>query len=81
MDTQYPEHEKLTKVKDESQSIGEFLEWLNPQGFAIAQWNGHTEQWDCGTRHEWLLAKYFGIDTDKLEQEKRQMLAEIRASN
>jgi len=24
----YPEHEKLSKIKDESQSIGEFMEWL-----------------------------------------------------
>lgn len=28
MAKQYPEHEKLEAVKDESQTIGEFLEWL-----------------------------------------------------
>lgn len=27
-ESKYPEHEKLTKIKDESQTIGEFLEWF-----------------------------------------------------
>lgn len=25
----YPEHDKLSAIKDKSQSIGEFLEWLD----------------------------------------------------
>ena len=28
----YPEHEKLRAVKDRSQTIGEFVEWLEDQG-------------------------------------------------
>lgn len=34
----YPEHEKLEKVKDQSQAVGEFLEWLRGTDRAICQW-------------------------------------------
>lgn len=28
---EYPEHEKLSKIQNQSQSIGEFLEWLKTE--------------------------------------------------
>jgi hypothetical protein len=34
----YPEHAKLTKVKDKSQAIGEFLEFGLPFGVTLAHW-------------------------------------------
>lgn len=38
MTSEYPEHEKLAKISDKSQAIGEFLSWLSQQGFYICQW-------------------------------------------
>lgn len=32
----YPEHEKLKLVKDKSQSIHEFIHWLNNKGILLA---------------------------------------------
>src|SRR6266516_6765252 len=33
----YPEHEKLKAVKDASQAIGEFIEWLGENGYHICE--------------------------------------------
>lgn len=88
---EYPEHEKLAKVHDKSQAIGEFLEWLaDERDFVLAVRHQHTEDCieDCGARrgeliplaipvHK-LLAEFFDIDEDKLDDEKRAMLEELR---
>lgn len=107
----YPEHEKLAKVRDESQSIGEFLEWLSEKGIRLAAYHTHNEgcvnpDWHegvndgkdwldddhvekivCGGREnelvpihydtQKLLAEFFGIDLNRLEQEKRTMLQHL----
>ncbi len=79
--SQYPEHEKLAAVKDKSQVIGEFLDNGLPDGVVFAEWNRRGDMLNpvrCDIQ-AWL-ADYFGIDRDKLEAEKQQMLDEIRAS-
>jgi hypothetical protein len=51
----YPEHDKLTAISDQSQAIGEFLEWLPSQGRFIGAWRtvvdcpggGIWEKWSC----------------------------------
>lgn len=86
MTEKWPEHEKLMKVKDKSQMIGDFLEWLGEQSFEISE---YEECEDCGCEHlfpirknrEQLLAEYFGIDLKVLEDEKQQMLDEVRKQN
>ena len=105
---EYPEHEKVLKIKDQSQAIGEFLEYLNGEGRRICKWqDGITdadrivdafailqgkgdpdidEQLDKGwfpipEPIEKILAEYFNVDLNKLEQEKRQMLEEMRKQN
>ena len=37
-ENKYPEHEKLTKVKDQSQTIGGFLESMGEQGLVLAEY-------------------------------------------
>lgn len=127
----YPEHEKLKAVRDRSQAVGEFLEWLFGQGYAICRWraagdNGQPPYvpvedeeeyerlyeeffengwWDdpdfrrlrrerlkpnpafASWGEGWLaepariedwLARFFGIDPERLEAEKREILAELR---
>lgn len=83
----YPEHEKLHKIKDQSQTIGQFLEWTGEKGWHLAEYVEEYEEldWDMlmPIRRSItdLLAEYFGIDQNRLEAEKRQMLDEIRAEN
>ena len=103
----YPEHEKLQKVKDQSQTIGAFLEWLNERemhlckyykergGLFINSKTGKpTHMFDNNAIDnpdhlsegyypemvtiENLLSEYFEIDLNILEQEKRQMLDNLR---
>ena len=43
--SEYPEHEKLEKVKDKSQACGEFLEWLTgAQGYTLGEYHEHVEE-------------------------------------
>jgi predicted RNA binding protein YcfA (HicA-like mRNA interferase family) len=76
----YPEHEKLAAISDKSQEIGEFLDWLQKQGWHLARYHGHHLR----TVHKpitSLLASYFEIDEGVLESEKRQMLDALRSAS
>lgn len=65
-------------------------EYRCPHGFPdddTCDENTPDREWDCeGTKTLWpvagsitdILANYFGIDQEKIEQEKRQMLEEFR---
>lgn len=74
----YLEHERLKEVKDKTQAIHDFIEWLGDEKgvFLAKEYWGETlslrESFDS------LLAEFFGIDLRKLEAEKREMLDEIR---
>ena len=77
----YPEHEKMAKVKNKSQVIGEFLEWMtNENELFVCRNIGGDRQLlvTYPLNFEYLLAKYFDIDLDKIDKEKRQMLKELR---
>lgn len=136
----YPECEKMSAVRHQSQAIGEFLEWMRGgEGLVLAEYvtvldpdvrycvelgkNRGREVWkirdlDPGMSDfvggywesqeeaeqevveleaerlaraqgnqklfpayrsiEQLLARFFGIDLDKVEAERRQMLAELQ---
>lgn len=85
--TSYPEHEKLAKIADKSQTMGEWVEWLQGKGYVLAEY-GTGEPGDDRSPHRLyavhsnpseLLAEFFDIDRDKIEAEKRQMLEEMRA--
>lgn len=80
-----PELDKMLAVKDESQKIGEFLEWLGQESLLIC---GFDESGcdECGNQlyptrstREQLLADYFEIDLNKCEQERQQLLANLRS--
>lgn len=76
-----PECDKLLAVKDQSQIIGEFLEWLiNKDDSRIAKFS-EIDKMYCPNYEstEKLLARYFKIDLKKLEKEKRA-LAELSAA-
>lgn len=74
-----PEHEKLSQVKDLSQEIGSFLDWIQSQGMCLAKFNeGEEHYWPVNKRIEQILAEYFEIDLNKLEKEKIEMIEEMR---
>ena len=102
----YPEHEKLEAVRERSQEIGDFLEWLDgepkivlckwheayietmddPDGKSAFNPSGKIRNYDparytpANENTEKLLAQYFEIDLDVLEEEKRTMLTELRST-
>ena len=82
---EYPEHEKLTEVKDKSQLLGEFLEWALSKNYAFCKrvtveegtpWE-RTEYQPYSGSVDKILAEFYEIDLLKLESEKRQMLVKI----
>lgn len=83
---EYPEHEKLKKVQEKSQAIGDFLEELEHKGIELAKWGypfkgGPKSLMAIDKSRNTILAEHFGIDLNKLEAEKRQMIAEFKKKN
>lgn len=85
----YPEHQKLNAIGDQSQTIGEFLDWLGDEkGYSLGRW-GDGLAWPAESqdrmypvydRQTDLLAEFFEIDLKLIEQEKRAMLESMRAA-
>lgn len=77
----FPEHTKLYAVKERSQAIGEFLDWLQiEKGFQLCR-DQFGELIPANVSLELLLGEHFGIDMKAIEVEKRAMLEEIRKAN
>lgn len=82
----YPEHDKLLAVKDQTQAIGEFIEWVRAAHGAelMVYFEGDHEGWySIFARRslEKLLAEWSGIDLKKIDEEKRAMLEVLRKLN
>lgn len=80
---QWPEHDKLREVADRSQAIGEFLEWLDlERDLVIARYAHELDEFvPANVSTNRLLAEFFGIDLDKLEAEKRDMLTLMKEAH
>lgn len=95
--SEYPEHDKLQAISDESQTIGLFLD---TSGYTLcrvmyrAPHNGIGALSETPTKDDQdgrlvpvstpindILADYFDIDQAKIEEEKRAMLDQLRAMN
>ena len=61
-----PELDKLRGVKDQSQTVGGFLEWVHDNHWKLVTFRGN----DVGLSIEQLLAHYFKIDLAKVSAEK-----------
>jgi len=89
-----PELDKLRAIQDKSQTMGEFLDSLSNQGLYLCEkapdsYGMRTvdemgDEWDSYIPTmipvEKLLAGFFGIDLQKVEDEKRAILASIQSS-
>ena len=88
----YPECEKLSKVSRESQKLGDFLEWLKGQGYYLCKFydretlDASRDQSEEGFYPDYIsiidiLAKYFDIDMNKVEEERAEILKKLREQN
>lgn len=79
----YPEHDKLKSVAEESQIIGEFLDTC---GYVLCVeesepfYYHHDEYIPTRNSIQQILAHYFSIDLDRIEAEKRAMLGDLNAN-
>ena len=77
-----PECDKMIAVQDDSKQLGDFLDWLNFNGYAVCRFHQDADFPDNPympiDNFERLLADYFGIDLKKAEQEKQAVLKAIR---
>ncbi len=80
-----PECDKMIAVKDKSEILSGFVDWLSENGYAICTLEivegFPRDQWiSIRKSFEVLFAEYFGIDLHKAEQEKQALLKAIRES-
>jgi hypothetical protein len=79
-----PELDKIRKIREKSQAIGEFLDWLlGEKGYHIAEYKKFDEfdEEQLVTIYldrEKILGEYFGIDLKKAEEERVKILNSIR---
>lgn len=74
-----PECEKIAAAQPASRAISEFLQWLDEQGIELAVWRPlGTSMLPITEDRERLLARHFGIDLAKVENERRALLKSLR---
>ena len=74
--TSKTECERLADVSGQSQTISDFLEWLEIEGIELSRPDAETNGWSLPIteRPDSLLMRYFGIDAIRLEAERRALL-------
>lgn len=82
-----PEHDKMKLIQDDSQTIKNFLEWLR-QKYVLCTWeeNNEDDVEEAGFYPHYesiqkILAEYFEIDLNKIEQEGLETLEYLRILN
>jgi hypothetical protein len=85
---------KMMAVQEDSQTIGEFLEWAEQNGYHFTKTvkvkaegysliRDETYEYDreieLPVKIEEALAHFFGIDLKKVDAERRAVLDEVRA--
>lgn len=94
--TQTPELDKMRAIHDDSQTIGEFLEWATANGYHFTRtttvevdaerlMTGRPYTYDkvieVPAKIDDALADYFKIDLAKAQAEKDALYAELRAKS
>lgn len=80
----YPEHAKLLELKDRHEAARDFYDWLvEESGLVLAEYETgamakYSRLMPARRRPAELMAKFLGIDEEKLEAEKLQMLRQLR---
>jgi hypothetical protein len=68
----YPEHEKLQAVSEQTQAIGEFLDWLNSQGVHLMTWredltDTRPDDWCEAAKYSHLHCDHWGTEDETHE--------------
>ena len=69
--------DRISSVRERSQAIGEFLEWLHSEKrWFLAE---YRDNWAIRVSYnvEELLAEFFGIDLAEAELERRRILEDL----
>lgn len=83
-----PELDKQSRIiqSGKNQVIGDFLDWLEERGLIIARYHDDEACFEgcpgiiaAGEGKLELVAGFFEIDLDKIEQERRALLEHLRA--
>lgn len=84
---QYPELDKMKAAREKSAVLSDFLDWMDENGIRLCRnnpdhyWAKGGEYYPITENYEQLLAQYFNIDLNKVEEERRRILDEQRALN
>lgn len=69
-------------MSGEAATLSSFIDFIAEQGWELARFNDRDERlFPIHKRPDEIIGLFLEIDPVKLEQEKRVMLAEIRAAN
>jgi len=78
----YPQHEKVARHQDATQSAGEFLDWLiHEKDIRLVVFDNRNRPLVISQTTQDLLAEWVGVDLDALNAEKEAMLDRIREEN
>lgn len=77
-----PELDKMLSIVDEhdTQTVGDFLDWLFEAGYQICEWDGDSFAPVHKRIELWLAARH-GIDLDVVEKERAAVLEAVRVNN
>lgn len=76
---EYPECEKLAEARDQIFLLQDFLDWLNSEGIYLADYKegGNYLSLVNAPIHE-LFHRFLGIDSSKLEEERKKIVDSFR---
>lgn len=75
-----PQADRLAEVSEEMDTIRQFVDWLAEQGIHLGQVSPSSGRlYSTSATVEVLLYQYYGVDSVKLEQERRMLLTQARA--
>jgi hypothetical protein len=70
-----PTLNKMARVRHQSQVVGEFMEWLQQQGYVVCRkYLGENRFLPIFESIEELLARFFDVDLEAAERERRLLL-------
>lgn len=74
----YPEAEKWSAAAEQREVIDSFLEWLTSQEIELCGFHPANGYNPIDKTTDRLLYSYLGIDANKLDKERRDMLSGIK---
>ncbi len=71
--------DKWDRVSEDALRVSDFLAWLSEQKLFICNLYDNPDRWlPTMDKHDTIIDKYFGIDQNQLEKERRNLLDDFR---